>query len=231
MVPRARQFGLEVRTLSFIAEWITNIILFILLATIVDMLLPSSSMQKYVKMVTGLLLILIILTPLFSLFKSDLDQALLNMNLKPVQSEKNLENLIDLKKKEIQASQRAYILETMAVQLESEVEEELVQNEYDLTVQKVNVSLSSAIDNKEIVTLDEMLDDIQSIEVVLSKETAAPDNVPVVKSVEIDTSKQIEPVYKKVDQTNVKAITKSLSSRWEIDSEKIVVTVEGGEES
>ncbi|RFB17126.1 stage III sporulation protein AF [Bacillus sp. HNG] len=213
--------------MSFIAEWITNIILFILLATIVDMLLPSSSMQKYVKMVTGLLLILIILTPLFSLFKTDLDQALLNMNLKPVQSEKNLENLIDLKKKEIQASQRAYILETMAVQLESEVEEELVQNEYDLTVQKVNVFLSSAVDVKETVTLD----DIQSIEVVLSKETAEPDDVPVVKPVEIDTSKQTEPVYKKVDQTNVKAITKSLSTRWEIDSDKIVVTVEGGKES
>ncbi|THE11296.1 stage III sporulation protein AF [Bacillus timonensis] len=213
--------------MSFIAEWITNIILFILLATIVDMLLPSSSMQKYVKMVTGLLLILIILTPLFSLFKTDLDQALLNMNLKPVQPEKSLENLIDLKKKEIQASQRAYILETMAVQLKTEVEEELVQNEYDLTVQKVNVFLSSAVDVKETVTLD----DIQSIEVVLSKETAEPDDVPVVKPVEIDTSKQTEPAYKKVDQTNVKAITKSLSTRWEIDSDKIVVTVEGGKES
>ncbi|WP_010284577.1 stage III sporulation protein AF [Bacillus timonensis] len=218
---------LEVRTLSFIAEWVTNIILFILLATIVDMLLPSSSMQKYVKMVTGLLLILIILTPLFSLFKTDLDQALLNMNLKPVQSEKNLENLIDLKKKEIQASSSAYILETMAVQLKTHVEEELVQKKYDLTVEDVNVILSRAVDSKETVTLD----DIQSIEVVLSKETAEPDDVPVVKPVEIDTSKQTEPVYKQVDQTNVKAITKTLAERWEIDSEKIVVTVEGGKES
>ncbi len=194
------------------------------------MLLPSSSMRKYVKMVTGLLLIMIILTPLFSLFKTDLDQALLNINLKPVQDEKNLENLIDLKKKEIQASQRAYILETMAVQLESEVEEELVQNEYDLNVQKVNVFLSSAVDVKETVTLDEFLDDIQSIEVVLSKETAEPDDVPVVKPVEIDTSKQNEPIAKDVDQTNVKTITKSLSTRWEMDPEKIVVTVEGGKE-
>ncbi len=175
-------------------------------------------------MVTGLLLILIILTPLFSLFNSDLDQALLNMNLKPVQSEKNLENLIDLKKKEIQASHRAYILETMAVQLKSEVEEELVQKQYDLTVQEVNVFLSSTVDNEETVTLD----DIQSIQVVLSEETAEPDDVPVVKPVEIDTSKQTEPVYKQVDQTNIKAITNSLATKWEIDSEKIVVSVEGG---
>ncbi|MEH7237021.1 stage III sporulation protein AF [Bacillus sp. JJ1562] len=215
------------RTLSFIAEWITNIILFILLATIVDMLLPNSSMQKYVKMVTGLLLILIILTPLFSLFKSDLDQALLNMNLKPVQTEKNLENLIDLKKKEIQASQRAYAVETVQVQIINDIKEELMKNQANLTVQDVAIHLTNEAENNETVSYD----DIQSIEVVLSKETAEPDNVPVVKQVEIDTSKQIEPVNKKVDQTNVKAITKSLSTRWEIDSEKIVVTVEGGKES
>ncbi|MCC3358695.1 stage III sporulation protein AF [Bacillus sp. REN16] len=215
------------RTLSFIAEWVTNIILFILLATIMDMLLPSSSMQKYVKMVTGLLLILIILTPLFSLFKSDLDQALLNMNLKPVQTEKNLENLIDLKKKEIQASQRAYALETVQVQMRNDVEEELMTKQSNLTVQKVNILLNSEIENNDTVTYD----DIQSIEVVLSEETAEPDDVPVVKPVEINTSKQIKPVYKKADQTNVKAIAKSLSTRWEMDSEKIVVTVEGGKES
>ncbi|MEH7386891.1 stage III sporulation protein AF [Bacillus sp. JJ1521] len=215
------------RTLSFIAEWITNIILFILLATIVDMLLPSSSMQKYVKMVTGLLLILIILTPLFSLFKSDLDQALLNMNLKPVQTEKNLENLIDLKKKEIQASQRAYALETVQVQIRNDIEEELVKKQSNLIVQDVKIHLSSEAYKNEAVTYD----DIQSIEVLLSDKTAQPNDVPVIKTVEIDTSKQIEPVHKEVDQTNIKAIRKSIASTLEIDSEKIVVTVEGGKES
>src|SRR5690606_37362909 len=160
MAPGTRQMIWEVRTLSLIAEWVTNIILFILLATIVDMLLPSSSMQKYVKMVTGLLLILIILTPLFSLFKSDLDQALLNMNLKPGQTEKNLENLIDLKKKEIQASQRAYALETVQVQIRNDVEEELMTKQSNLKVQKVNILLNSEIENNDTVTYD----DIQSIE-------------------------------------------------------------------
>ncbi|MDV2687064.1 stage III sporulation protein AF, partial [Alkalihalophilus lindianensis] len=51
--------------MDFLIEWVTNIILFILLATVIDMLLPNSSMQKYTKMVMGLLLIAIILTPIF----------------------------------------------------------------------------------------------------------------------------------------------------------------------
>lgn len=35
------------------------------------MLLPSSSMQKYAKMVVSLLLIVVMLTPIFKLFKTD----------------------------------------------------------------------------------------------------------------------------------------------------------------
>ena len=42
--------------MEFIKEWVTNIILFILFATVIDMVLPNSKFQKYTKMVTGLLL-------------------------------------------------------------------------------------------------------------------------------------------------------------------------------
>lgn len=59
--------------MSFLTEWLTNIILFILLAIIIDMLLPNSSMQKYAKMVISLLLIVVILNPIFSLFRADPD--------------------------------------------------------------------------------------------------------------------------------------------------------------
>ncbi|MFT4415631.1 stage III sporulation protein AF [Fredinandcohnia humi] len=211
--------------MSFIAEWITNIILFILLATIVDMLLPNSSMQKYVKMVTGLLLIVIILTPLFSILTSDFEKTIATLKLSPSQEDKNIENLIEMKKKEIQASSNAYILERMQVQLKNLAEEELVQKEYDLSVQKVLLSIKD--ESKETVTLD----DITSIKVVLSKETADPDDIPVVKPVEIDTSKQNETNDTEMNIPNINKITSLLATKWEIDSEKIVVTVEGGKES
>ena len=62
-------------------EWITNIILFVLLATVIDMLLPSSNMQKYTKMVTGLLLIAIILTPILKLISSDFEKELASVSI------------------------------------------------------------------------------------------------------------------------------------------------------
>ena len=42
--------------MEFIKEWVTNIILFVLFATLIDMLLPTSKFQKYTKMVVGLII-------------------------------------------------------------------------------------------------------------------------------------------------------------------------------
>lgn len=57
--------------MSFLTEWLTSIILFILFAIVIDMSRFSSSMQKYAKMVVSLLLIIVMLNPIFKLFKTD----------------------------------------------------------------------------------------------------------------------------------------------------------------
>ncbi|WP_126427539.1 stage III sporulation protein AF [Brevibacillus marinus] len=48
--------------------WLKKIILLVLLAAFLDLILPNTSLQRYVKMVMGLLILLTIITPLFSLF-------------------------------------------------------------------------------------------------------------------------------------------------------------------
>ncbi|MFC4324025.1 stage III sporulation protein AF [Litchfieldia salsa] len=206
--------------MNFLTEWITNIILFILLATIIDMLLPNSSMQKYVKMVTGLILIVIILTPLFSILSKDFEKVLSSISVTPVSDEKNMENLIEMKKIEIQASNRAYILEQMAVQMKSQVEEELM-DKYELGVERVDIAL------KEEVGEEPTHNDIASIKVVLSENVSDSNEIPVIKPVVIDTSKQPKIEDQQMD---TKPIVTYLSTEWEIHTEMIEVTVEGGKE-
>lgn len=205
--------------MDLINEWITNIILFILLAIIIDLLLPNSSMQKYVKMVVGLLLIVIILTPLFRIFSTDVETLLQSINLKSSNGQdQNLENLIEMKKNEIQASQHAYILEQMAVQMKSDVNEELVQK-YGLNVKHISLNIPD-----EKITEDVLKGDISSIEVVLSEEVEKTETVTKVETVSIDTSKPIQK-----DENQVEAeVVKFLASKWEIDPEKVVVVMEGG---
>ncbi|MBM7620965.1 stage III sporulation protein AF [Bacillus tianshenii] len=210
--------------MSYLTEWITTIILFILLATVVDMLLPSSSMQKYTKLVIGLLLIVVILTPILKLLSTDMDEMFAKMMTHPSYiSEKNTENLIEMKKKEIQASHSAYILEQAAVQMKEDVEEEL-REQYGLTVKKVNLVVKNQDQLTEIPTEE----DLEMVEIVLAEgtdETA----ISVVKPVQIDTSRPNEPEPSSPNSGREGNIAAFLSDRWQLHETIISVDVEGGD--
>lgn len=204
--------------MDYITEWITNIILFVLIATVIDLLLPNTSLQKYTKMVAGLLLITIILSPIFKLLSSDFESALASIpSIQSNSEEKNIENLIELQKKEIQASNHAYILEETAVQLQSDVEKELM-DQYGLEIAHIEIDVD---DDSQ----SESFEQIQSIVVQLKEPNTETDAVEVVKKVEINTS---EPLPSKKLTKESQAIASLLSEKWDVEKEKIEIVVEGG---
>ncbi|WP_426453400.1 stage III sporulation protein AF [Paenibacillus sp. S-38] len=54
--------------MDWLSGWLRSVILVILLATFVDLLLPNAAMQRYVRTVISLFLLLTLLQPLLSLF-------------------------------------------------------------------------------------------------------------------------------------------------------------------
>lgn len=71
--------------MDWLGGWLKSIVVIVLLATFVDILLPSQSMQRYVKTVISLFILLILLQPLLSIFQKHLpiDQLLADaMNTK-----------------------------------------------------------------------------------------------------------------------------------------------------
>lgn len=203
--------------MEFLIEWVTNIILFILLATVIDMLLPNTSMQKYTKMVTGLLLIAIILTPIFKLISKDFETAMAQIPSFQNPGEKNMENLIELQKKEIQASNHAYILETMAVQLEKGVEEELME-QFGLEIAKIE--LTTKDDSQESFP-----ENLEMVTVRLKEPETKVTTVEAVQPVSIDT----ETTLPSKDQTEEsEKVAAFLSQQWNVSDKVIEVSVEGG---
>jgi stage III sporulation protein AF len=199
--------------MAFLTEWITNIIVFVLLATVIDMLLPSSNMQKYVKIVTGLLLITIILTPLLKLMTADVDGVVNSFRLNGNSQNNSVENLIEMKKKEIQASQRAYILEQMAVQMKQQAEKELMEKSGKVIE---NVSIAAT-------DLENIPDSITEVTVYLSTKEEK-DAIEAVRNVEIDTGDKTR--AEKSDE-NVSLVTSLLAKEWNLSPEKIIIA-EGG---
>lgn len=63
--------------IEWLGEWLKDIILIVLLASFVDLLLPNSEVQRYARIILGLLIILVILTPIIEIFDSDYSKSIL----------------------------------------------------------------------------------------------------------------------------------------------------------
>ncbi|WLD91998.1 stage III sporulation protein AF [Alkalihalobacillus sp. AL-G] len=202
--------------MSFIYEWITNIILIILLATILELLLPSSSFQKYIKVVIGLLLIIAILNPLIQFFSIDFDDELASFQIDgyTLENEK-VKNLIEKNKSEIQAKQGAYKLKQMAVQFEQMVEGKL-EDTFKKSLKEVEVrepSQSESGTNQWI------------IHVTLEDATDRTNEIDPIEDVTINTQSSTEVMNSTPD---FKEIKQFLSEQWEVPVDQIVVKEEGG---
>lgn len=57
--------------MDWLGGWLKAIIMVIMLATFVDLLLPSSKMQRYVKTVVSLFVLLTLLSPVMQLFQTN----------------------------------------------------------------------------------------------------------------------------------------------------------------
>ncbi|AXN37479.1 stage III sporulation protein AF [Peribacillus butanolivorans] len=200
--------------MSFLAGWVSNIIVFVLLATVIDMLLPNSALQKYAKMVIGLLLIAIIITPILGLFNKDFDEILSAATSEfEDQKKKDLGNLTEMKKKEIQATQGAYILKQMAVELQAEVEEELMVD-YNMKISSIDVGVK----NEE----EPSIDDLQNITISLEKAEGKEDSeIEAVAKIDINAERPSSS-----DDANLDAVKRFLATSWSVDKEIIEIAGE-----
>ncbi|MFJ8067682.1 stage III sporulation protein AF [Peribacillus sp. NPDC096447] len=200
--------------MSFLAGWVSNIIIFVLLATVIDMLLPNSALQKYAKMVIGLLLIAIIITPILGLFNKDFDDILTAATSEfEDQKKKDLGNLTEMKKKEIQATQGAYILKQMAVDLQAEVEEELMVD-YNMKISSIDVGVK----NEE----EPGVDDLQNITISLEKaEGKENSEIEAVAKVDINADSPSTS-----NDANLDAVKRFLATSWSVDEEIIEIAGE-----
>ncbi|WP_174613772.1 stage III sporulation protein AF [Virgibacillus ihumii] len=206
--------------MEILVDWVSKIIIFVLLASIIDLLIPATSMKKYIKLVVGLILILILLKPVFYLFDVNIQQAV-TTTFQQIEKENTAANQVKNKmktqKNEIQASQHAYVLEQMTSKLKKLADDPLKSN-YQAQISDINYQFR---------TEDELTYENLSEVVVYVKE-AKNDGVTVdtVEEITINTDKSV--ISKTGNELD--GIKSLLYKVWEIPEEKLKLTVkwEGG---
>ncbi|WP_156290827.1 stage III sporulation protein AF [Oceanobacillus salinisoli] len=205
--------------MDILIQWVTQIILFIILATIIDLLIPATAMKKYIKLVVGLILILILLKPIFYVFNMDIESAL-NASFQQIDqansNNESVENLIEFQKKEIESKQDAYILEQMAVQL-VDIAEDPLKEEHQVEITDVQFQF---LPNEELTYegLEEVIVYVRDFEEGEGEASAVEDVV-------INTDDSAE---KKEEDRHDDQIKTLLQEVWELTDKEITIYWEGG---
>lgn len=203
--------------MQYISEWVMQIIIFILIATILELLLPNNAMKKYIHIVIGLFLLLILAKPVLYLFSIDataelekMEQTLLYGDAVLEQTKKQMEN----QKKDIQAEQAAYIWNEVREQLMEEANPVLMED-YDMHI----VDISFILDDESQES------NLKEVQVIVTSDEKTEQVKDVIQPVVVDLNERKQEHTTQHQLWKVKAL---LGQLWEMEKEQIQVLWEGG---
>lgn len=220
--------------MSAIAAWITNIILVIIFAVILELILPNSSMQRYVKLVVGLMLLMIMLQPVLSIFQIDSEEWLDEIIFSEADATMSQTNSLQFQKKDIQLDNLAYISEYMAEQLTYQASAQL-EEKYEVMLEEIEVEFKEYKDLQEYETEKDLIENLSFVGVYLkhlNQGEGEEENIAlvVIEPVEILNSRDIEPERENKNDLLSEEIRTLLSDIWGIPENKLQLQMKGGEE-
>lgn len=205
--------------MDIFTQWITQIIIFLIIVAVIDLLIPENKFQKYIHLVTGLIFMLIFLKPLFNILQEDVNEQIergMTQFDAGLSEEKLLENHTNFKKNDIQASQHAYILEQMSIQLMDLANPSLI-DQHNIQIYHMDI----------IFTEEEELnyEHLEEVIVYVQEPTHGIGSVKPIEEIIIFPEQQGE----EKNMKNVEAIIAHLRTIWEISDKKITLRWRGGD--
>lgn len=179
--------GGEEDVLAWLGEWLQSIVVIVLLAIVVELVLPSSKMLRYSRLVVGLILLLTILNPVLQVFQVDFQEKLnASFSLWEKQVKSGGQSMSSLQQITQEAERLKGLREGAALDitqrsLEQAMLEELKRST-STAISNVNVQLSwSEVNNKQSLPY------IDNVTVTVSEqqETNSGKDIEVIAPIEI----------------------------------------------
>lgn len=215
--------------MDFINSWMQGIIFSVLIATILEMILPKGNNKKYIKMIIGIFIVYNIISPVILKFTgnsidigkiTDFDKILsqkkkyeMNLNDIDKQYNNNIEEVYILNlKKDIKSKieEKGYMVNTIKIELDNTQNYEV--NKLTLTIHKK--------ENKEEYNDDNKNNNINKIEKIenVNIDINANDNQTQDNLKTIQNEK-----YSALDKKEISDITEFINSTYQINKDKIFI--------
>lgn len=199
------------KIIEFLTQWLREIVLVFIFTSIVELILPNGNMKKYINMVIGFLIILVIIGPFVKLIHTDYSFA---RNLYKNQIESiNFKYNEDLEINKVQDEQ---IKDFYINKVKGEIQE-LVLNTTDYVIESIDITIKEDEMNfgklEEVnLILKENLDGEKENQIAIKE---------VVK-VSIGKDSKIETEYEEISDDKLK---KKISETYDLPTEKIKILI------
>lgn len=204
--------------IPFLRTWILNIATVIIFVTLLELLLPNSNMKKYIKMIVGLLVMLVILNPVLELINGKvnieyevlktsayMDKGTMTANIDRVEEMQD-QQMIQLYKEKIERyikDRIEFSNHVKVINIYSEIEKNKESKDFG-NITKLNLVLSN----------------------VMEKDT---EGIKPVSNILIDISKDKETTYSKKleskDDRRIDDIKNNISDFLKLDEKKINIHI------
>ncbi|NLT95896.1 MAG: stage III sporulation protein AF [Clostridia bacterium] len=200
--------------LDALSDIVKNVAVIILLTTFLDMLLPNSSMQRFVKVIMGLFVMVAVLTPILNLFETDFELSAWQLVSLP-----------------------EHKVETVLAQGEQiiKLQEEQALTEYKDRLEKQMEALIKLVPNVAFVQCQTVLEPVEQIGalariekvmiwVTPGQELSAQDIKPVEPvHIKIGSDNREESIDKKVDPVMKEKIHNIIANYYNLEKENIEI--------
>ncbi|RKD25574.1 stage III sporulation protein AF [Ammoniphilus oxalaticus] len=221
-----------------ISHWLQEIILLVLIATILDMLLPSTSIQRYVKFVMALLILLSMISPVIHWFQKDLSLEkiylrILNYNEDAEQDWAHLKQYSEQLMRDHEQETTGFVKSQLESLITAKVEEQ-----HGMKVDFVKIEIEQKSSGEQSYPV------ISSVQLILDKDIRDKghgedeDRIQIqpVEPVTIDVGGETTtPVSSLVElsaaeRKTLEDIATDIAQTWSIDRSKVTTKLKGNQE-
>ncbi|MET3289657.1 UNVERIFIED_CONTAM: stage III sporulation protein AF [Brevibacillus sp. OAP136] len=219
--------------MEWLSLWLKKIILLVLLAAFLDLILPNTNLQRYVKMVMGLIILLTIMSPLFTIFNLSQDQLALKMSRYQQEMTNTTDSDIKGLTNRILSTQDEQAHQYVQEQMEAMIREQ-VKESYGVELAQVNVNIEKKDQAARIASIDlvvaeqgekpsvervtPVIKPIEPVRIEVGKEQAATAQAPKTEA----TATQTNPLYLQIRDT--------VAQSWALAPKQVEVTGEQARE-
>ncbi|WP_425448601.1 stage III sporulation protein AF [Dethiothermospora halolimnae] len=203
--------------IDFLRAWVSDIVVVVILISFLEIILPKGNMKRYINMVIGLLIIIVLINPFINLLSKDIDIE--GEVFKNIVDGQNIEYSNDEELKEIRQKQ---VIDIYKLSLKKEILS-LIKSKTEHSVKAISVKINEDQGSEEFGNL-------QGVELLIDKGDKKEKgkekgvNIKEIKrvSVTLDTN------VKENKETNLKQydnVRKILSEAYRIPKENINVSI------